>query len=73
MTSLSGPMTPTAPFTQIKLFPHLSSQANLYQMILYHVDSNSTWDEPTKNKTEGELILARNRALRMKACGIQPT
>eukprot|EP00804_Cyclotella_cryptica_P031066 CCRYP_015981-RA/>CCRYP_015981-RA protein AED:0.30 eAED:0.30 QI:0/0/0/1/1/1/3/0/511 len=45
MTSLSGPMTPTAPFTQIKL-----------------------------NKTEGELILARNRALqRMKACGIQPT
>eukprot|EP00804_Cyclotella_cryptica_P010211 CCRYP_013825-RA/>CCRYP_013825-RA protein AED:0.46 eAED:0.17 QI:0/0/0/0.57/1/1/7/0/869 len=40
-----GPMTPTAPFTQIKL-----------------------------NKTEGELILARNRALqRMKACGIQPT
>jgi hypothetical protein len=43
-------------------------------MILYHVDSNSIWAEPTKNKTEGELILARNRALqRMKACGIQPT
>eukprot|EP00804_Cyclotella_cryptica_P014586 CCRYP_020641-RA/>CCRYP_020641-RA protein AED:0.25 eAED:0.25 QI:0/0/0/1/1/1/3/0/614 len=55
-------------------FPHLSSQGNRYQMILYHVDSNSIWAEPTKNKTEGELILACNRALqRMKACGIQPT
>eukprot|EP00804_Cyclotella_cryptica_P024323 CCRYP_015308-RA/>CCRYP_015308-RA protein AED:0.19 eAED:0.16 QI:0/0/0/1/0.2/0.16/6/0/899 len=55
-------------------FPHLSSQGNRYQMILYHVDSNSIWAEPTKNKTEGELILAPNRALQhMKACGIQPT
>eukprot|EP00804_Cyclotella_cryptica_P001885 CCRYP_007356-RA/>CCRYP_007356-RA protein AED:0.20 eAED:0.20 QI:0/-1/0/1/-1/1/1/0/768 len=55
-------------------FPHLSSQGNRYQMILYHVDSNSIWAKPTKNKTEGELILARNRALqRMKACGIHPT
>eukprot|EP00804_Cyclotella_cryptica_P026336 CCRYP_007671-RA/>CCRYP_007671-RA protein AED:0.18 eAED:0.21 QI:0/0/0/1/0/0.33/3/0/1086 len=54
-------------------FPHLSSQGNRYQMILYHVDSNSIWAEPTKNKTKGELILARTRALqRMKACGIQP-
>eukprot|EP00804_Cyclotella_cryptica_P006739 CCRYP_015699-RB/>CCRYP_015699-RB protein AED:0.19 eAED:0.21 QI:0/0/0/1/0/0/4/0/602 len=53
-------------------FPHLSSQGNRYQMLLYHVDS--IWAEPTKNKTEGELILARNRALQhMKACGIQPT
>eukprot|EP00804_Cyclotella_cryptica_P006783 CCRYP_019522-RA/>CCRYP_019522-RA protein AED:0.43 eAED:0.43 QI:0/0/0/1/0/0/2/0/364 len=43
-------------------FPHLSSKGNRYQMILYHVDSNSIWAEPTKNKTEGELILARNRA-----------
>ncbi|KAL7475165.1 hypothetical protein ACHAW6_005726, partial [Cyclotella cf. meneghiniana] len=55
-------------------FPHLSSQGNRYQMILYHVDSNSIWAEPTKNKTEGKLIIARNRALqRMKACGIHPT
>eukprot|EP00804_Cyclotella_cryptica_P021250 CCRYP_001520-RA/>CCRYP_001520-RA protein AED:0.59 eAED:0.66 QI:0/0/0/1/0/0/2/0/83 len=45
-----GPMTPTAPFTQIKLFPHLSSQGNRYQMILYHVDSNSIWAEPTRTK-----------------------
>ena len=48
---------------QTGLFPHLSSHGNWYQMILYHVDSNSIWAEPTKNKTEGELILARGRAL----------
>eukprot|EP00804_Cyclotella_cryptica_P020002 CCRYP_007863-RA/>CCRYP_007863-RA protein AED:0.32 eAED:0.31 QI:0/0/0/1/0/0/3/0/485 len=59
---------------QTRRFLHLSSQGNRYQMILYHVDSNSIWAEPTKNKTEVELILARNRALQsMKACGIHPT
>ena len=42
-------------------------------MILYHVDSNSIWVKAYKNKTEGELILAQNRALtRMKACQIIP-
>eukprot|EP00804_Cyclotella_cryptica_P008141 CCRYP_004620-RA/>CCRYP_004620-RA protein AED:0.40 eAED:0.40 QI:0/-1/0/1/-1/1/1/0/243 len=42
-------------------------------MILYHTDSNSIWVEPTKNRTEGELILARTRALsRMRACGLSP-
>jgi hypothetical protein len=56
------------------MFPHLSSHGNRYQMILYHVDSNSISTKPTKNKTEGELILARGRALqRMRACGIIPT
>ena len=54
-------------------FPHLSSRGNRYQMILFHVDSNSIWVEATKNKTEGEMILGRHRALtRMKACGIVP-
>jgi len=54
-------------------FPYLSSRGNRYQMILYHVDSNSIWVECTKNKTEGEMILARSRALiRMRACGIIP-
>ena len=54
-------------------FPHLSSRGNRYQMIAYHVDSNSIWVEPTKNKSEGEMILARNRALeRMRACNIIP-
>eukprot|EP00804_Cyclotella_cryptica_P013052 CCRYP_002364-RB/>CCRYP_002364-RB protein AED:0.23 eAED:0.12 QI:0/-1/0/1/-1/0/1/0/316 len=42
-------------------------------MILYHTDSNSIWVEPTKNRTEGELTLARTRALsRMRACGLSP-
>jgi hypothetical protein len=42
-------------------------------MIHYHVDSNSIWVEPTKNKNKGKLILVRSHALiRMKACGITP-
>ena len=43
-------------------------------MVLYHVDSNSIWAEAMKNRTEGEIILARNRALeRMNALGVEPT
>eukprot|EP00804_Cyclotella_cryptica_P000693 CCRYP_014696-RA/>CCRYP_014696-RA protein AED:0.40 eAED:0.26 QI:0/0/0/1/0/0/3/0/506 len=54
-------------------FPHTSSRGNRYQMILYHTDSNSIWVKPTKNRTEGELILARTKALsRMRACGLTP-
>ena len=42
-------------------------------MILYHVDSNTIWVEPTKNKMEGEMILGRERALkRMRAEGVHP-
>eukprot|EP00804_Cyclotella_cryptica_P020576 CCRYP_003416-RA/>CCRYP_003416-RA protein AED:0.30 eAED:0.30 QI:0/0/0/1/1/1/3/0/460 len=42
-------------------------------MILYHTDSNSIWVEPTKNRTEGKLIIARTRALsQMRACGLTP-
>jgi hypothetical protein len=55
-------------------FPHLSSRGNRYQMILYHVASNSIWVEPMKNRTEGEIIKARDRAVgRMNTCGIKPT
>eukprot|EP00804_Cyclotella_cryptica_P002887 CCRYP_009399-RA/>CCRYP_009399-RA protein AED:0.22 eAED:0.24 QI:0/0/0/1/1/1/2/0/735 len=54
-------------------FPHVSSRGNRYQMILYHTDSNSIWVEPTKNRTEGELILALTRALsRMRSYGLSP-
>ncbi len=54
-------------------FPHICSRGNRYQMILYHVDSNTIWVEPTKNITEGEMILGRERALkRMRAEGVQP-
>ena len=58
---------------QTGTFSHLSSQGNRYQMILYHVASNSIWVEVMKNRTEGEIIQARERALfRMKLCGIKP-
>ena len=42
-------------------------------MVLHHVDSNSSWIEGLKNNSEGELILARRRALaRMARRGITP-
>ena len=42
-------------------------------MVLTEIDTNSIWVEAMKNKTEGEMILARRRALaRMKKCGILP-
>ena len=42
-------------------------------MILHEIDGNSNWIEPTKNKTEGEMILAQLRALAiMKHQGIPP-
>ena len=59
---------------QTGMFPHISSRGNKYQMILYHFNSNSIWVEATKNRSEGEMILARTRALqRMKVCGLAPT
>ena len=55
-------------------FPFISSRGNKYMMVLYHVDSNSIWAEPMKNRTEGEMILTRANALeRMHAAGIKPT
>eukprot|EP00804_Cyclotella_cryptica_P006176 CCRYP_015258-RA/>CCRYP_015258-RA protein AED:0.58 eAED:0.58 QI:0/0/0/0.5/1/1/2/0/438 len=55
-------------------FPHISSRGNRYQMILYHVNSNSIWVEATKNRSEGEMILVQTWALqRMKVCGLAPT
>ena len=54
-------------------FPQQSSRGNNYQMVLFDVDSSSTWVEPMKNRTEGELILARRRGLaRMRLQGIVP-
>ena len=52
---------------QMGRFPQQSSRGNNCQMILHDIDSNSTWAELTKNRTEGEMILARRWALaRMK-------
>ena len=54
--------------------PHSLIRGNRYKMILYEIDGNFTWIEPMKNKTEGGVILARQRALeQMKAQGIVPT
>ena len=42
-------------------------------MILVKIDGKYTWIELMKNKTEGEMIFARRRALfRMKHQGIVP-
>jgi hypothetical protein len=48
---------------QTGMFPAVSSEGNNYVMVLHDVDSNSSWSEPMKNQTGGELILARNWAL----------
>jgi hypothetical protein len=54
-------------------FPHISSRGNRYQMIAFHVDSNSIWVEPMKDRTEGTMIMARSQILkRMKRCKITP-
>lgn len=54
-------------------FPHLSRWGNRYQMVFYHVSSNSVCVEAMKNITEAEIIKARDRAVdRMKTYGIKP-
>ena len=32
-------------------FPHVSSQENRYMMLLAHIDLDSIWVEPMKNRT----------------------
>ena len=44
-------------------FSVISSRGNKYMMVLVDIDSNSIWVEAMKNRTEGEMILARRRAL----------
>ena len=54
-------------------FPHVSSQGDRYMMVLAHIDSDSIWVEPMKNRTEGGMMLSRKRALkRMHSVGIIP-
>ena len=51
----------------------VSSLGSRYILILHHVDSKSSWSKALKNKSEGELILARRWALaQMAQCGIVP-
>ena len=52
---------------------HISSKGNTYHMIVHEIDGNSTWIEPMKNKTEGEMIISRRRSLEIiKLQGIFP-
>ena len=58
---------------QTEKFPHVSSQGNMYMLVLSHIDSDSIWVDPMKSRTEGEMILARRWALQqMQAVGIKP-
>ena len=58
---------------QTRKLPRTSSHGNKYQMILPKIYSNSTWIEPMKNRTEGEIIISRERALmRIRLCGLKP-
>ena len=52
---------------------HYSSRGNNHQMIIHEIDGASTWVEVMKNRTEGEMIEARLRGLKiMKQQGITP-
>ena len=54
-------------------FPHASSRGNNYQMVVHEISGNSTWVEPMKNRTEGDIILAKQQALKqMQLQGIVP-
>ena len=58
---------------QTRKLPRTSSHGNKYQMILPKIYSNSTWIEPMKNLTEGEIIISCERALmRIRLCGLKP-
>ena len=54
-------------------FPHVSSRGIKYMMVLDHIDSGIIWVETMKNRTEGEMMLARRRTLQqMRALEIKP-
>ena len=56
---------------QIGKLPQSSSRGNNYQTVIHKIDGNSTWVEPMKNRTEGEMILVWCHTLaRMKLQGI---
>ena len=45
---------------QTEKFPYRSSWGNRHHMIIQNIDSNSTWVEPIKYRTERELMLWKN-------------
>jgi hypothetical protein len=68
-----GRLTNTMFSYQTGAFPVVSSRNNSFIMVVYHVDSNSTWVEPLQNQLEGTLIAARTKILKqMRRQGIMP-
>ena len=58
---------------QTDKFPQTSIQGKKYQMILHGINPNSTWFDPMKNRTEGEIIADHKEALkRMRICSLNP-
>ena len=52
-------------------FPYFSSRGKRSIIVIHHVDSNSFWVEPLKNKKEGALIAAQTIKLKqMRLQGI---
>jgi hypothetical protein len=56
---------------QTGAFPHTCQRGNRYIMVAVHLDVNYILFEPTKNRTEGEMIRVYQKILnRMKAAGL---
>jgi len=56
---------------QTGAFPYTSQCGNRYVMVSIHLDANYIFNEPMKNRTEGEMIKAYQKIInRMKAAGL---
>jgi hypothetical protein len=56
---------------QTGAFSHTSQQGNRYIMVAIHLDANYIFDEPMRNKTEGEMIRVHEIIInQMKAAGL---
>ena len=52
-------------------FPFMSQRGNRYIMVAIHLDANYIFNEPMKNRTEGEITAAYQRIIhRMRAAGL---
>ena len=56
---------------QTGVFPFTLQCGNQYIMVAIHLDANYIFNEPMKNRTEGEMIKAYQKIInRMKAAGL---
>ncbi len=52
-------------------FPYTSQRGNRYIMVAIHLDANYIYNEPMKNRTEGEMMKVYQRIInRMRAAGL---